>query len=49
MPTVKVSILSKTRLDKILACKIGQEENPAVTMDNVIGELLDLWEKKKQM
>jgi len=47
MPTIKVSKLNKARLDKILACKIGAEENPAIIMDDVVTELLDDWEQKE--
>jgi len=47
MATVKVSTLNKTRLDKLLACKIGETQNPALTMDDIIGELIDLWEQEE--
>ena len=44
MPTIKISKLNKSRLDVLLAKKIGAEQNPAVIMDDVVTELLDKWE-----
>ena len=44
MPTIKISKINKSRLDVLLARKIGKEQNPAVIMDDVVTELLDLWE-----
>jgi len=44
MKNIKVSDTNKSRLDVLLARKIGKEQNPAVIMDDVVTELLDLWE-----
>jgi hypothetical protein len=46
MPTIKISIYNKDRLDVILARKIGAEENPAIIMDDVVTEILDRYEKE---
>jgi hypothetical protein len=45
MPTIKISEENKTRLDTLLAQTIGANNNPSVTMDNIITFLLDVKEQ----
>jgi len=46
MPTIKVSEENKTKLDALLAKKIGETSNPSMTMDDLITALIFLAEVK---